>query len=119
MNNKVCIEAEYGEKFKSGTYSDLKVIFELFEYFMPKSIAVDNRKDMAMYEAFHRLKNLITSFIPTTNFKIPENLQKIEESNWDEILKEFEEGNNKHPFKLHYTSFLNWLKENYLSPKKK
>lgn len=40
---------------------EVKVIHDLFERFMPKNVAMDNYKEMAMYEAYHRIKSLLTS----------------------------------------------------------
>lgn len=36
----------------------LEQTLELFERFMPKNIAVDDRKQLAMYEAYHKIKQL-------------------------------------------------------------
>lgn len=45
---------ELQEKIKS----ELTVILDMFSIFMPAQVNLESRKDMAMYEAFHRLKNL-------------------------------------------------------------
>jgi hypothetical protein len=37
---------------------ELNTVLDLFERFMPKNVALDNHKEMAMYEAFHRMKKL-------------------------------------------------------------
>lgn len=37
---------------------EFEIIFDLFKRFMPKEIAVDDPKQLAMYEVFHRIKAL-------------------------------------------------------------
>lgn len=38
---------------------DVKLWVELVERFMPKEVAADNKKEMAMYELYHRMKEIL------------------------------------------------------------
>lgn len=40
---------------------EMTIIHGLFERFIPKEVALDDLKQMAMYEAFHRIKNILPS----------------------------------------------------------
>ncbi len=60
----------------------LEMCIDLFSIFMPKEVAIDNRKEMAMYECFHRLKAIAQSS-PDKGVR--------EDELWDEITETCED----------------------------
>ena len=45
---------------------EIRQVFYLFEAFVPRNVAIDDAKQLAMYRAYHRLKALLPEHSPTS-----------------------------------------------------